>query len=561
MDPLSHPSTSSTSVTHPASSTPGSHAGSGANARPTRAGGRTRSGAGHGGHGRSGGARRGGGSFTARRPAAARPALSTREPRPPVESFEAAGLPARLVRALAERGISAPFPVQGATLPDVLAGENVLGRAKTGSGKTLGFGLPMLTRLAGRGPATALRPRGLILVPTRELAQQVSDALDPLSRALGLWLRPVYGGTSISRQISAMRRGVHIVVATPGRLLDLVERGACQLDDVEITVLDEADYMCDLGFLPAVRQILDATSPTGQRLMFSATLDREVEVLVREYLPEPVLVAVDPETSQVSTLSRHALEASDKFSQLEVVTALAGGQGRTLVFVRTQRDADHVAADLTRAGVPAEPLHGGLPQGARTRALAGFADGSRRVLVATDVAARGIHVDDVRLVVHLGPPEDTKTYQHRGGRTARAGADGADVLVTLATDRGKVRAMLRSAGVDARISPVGAGDPLVAEIAGPPAPRVEPGSIPPPRRPSTSGAPRRDGRAGEGRFGEARLGSGGRSTGSRFGEGGDGERGGRPGFGYRGAAAGGRTSRDGRGGPRRGGRPTYEGGA
>ncbi|OHV45347.1 DEAD/DEAH box helicase [Pseudofrankia sp. BMG5.36] len=436
-------------------------------------------------------------------------------------------------------------------MPDVLAGENVLGRAKTGSGKTLGFGLPMLTKLAGRGAATPLRPRGLILVPTRELAQQVSDALDPLSRAVGLWLRPVYGGTSISRQISAMRRGVHIVVATPGRLLDLVERGACQLDDVEITVLDEADYMCDLGFLPAVRQILDATSPNGQRLMFSATLDREVEVLVRDYLPDPVLVAVDPESSQVTTLTRHALEASDKTSQLEVVTALAGGQGRTLVFVRTQRDADHVARDLTRAGVPAEPIHGGLPQGARTRALAGFADGTRRVLVATDVAARGIHVDDVRLVVHLGPPEDAKTYQHRGGRTARAGADGADVLVTVAADRGKVRAMLRTAGVDAHVTPVGAGDPLVAEIAGPPAPRIEPGSIPPPRQ-AVDGR-RRDGRPGEGRQGEGRQGAS-RQAGTRFGEGrGGGDHAGRAGFGgYRGTAGSGRTSRDGRGAPRRG---------
>ncbi|WP_407661340.1 DEAD/DEAH box helicase [Frankia nepalensis] len=532
MAPLSHPSNS---ATHPTSATPGPSQTGGRPARPAR--GRARSG-GHSGHGGSGGSggHRGGprrGSSFPRRPA--RPPLPTREPRPPAESFEAAGLPPKLVRALAERGITAPFPVQAAALPDVLAGENVLGRARTGSGKTLGFGLPMLARLAGRGQATPLRPRGLILVPTRELAQQVSDALDPLSRSLGLWLRPVYGGTSISRQISVMRRGVHIVVATPGRLIDLMERGACQLDDVETIVLDEADYMCDLGFLPAVRTILDATSPTGQRLMFSATLDREVEVLVREYLPEPVLVAVDSEVSQVATLRRHALEAADKFRQLEVVTALAGGAGRTLVFVRTQRDADHVAADLRRAGVPAEPLHGGLPQGARTRALAGFADGTRRVLVATDVAARGIHVDDVRLVVHLGPPEDAKTYQHRGGRTARAGADGADVLVTLAADRGKVRAMLRTAGVEATITSVTPSDPLVAEIAGPPAPPVEPGSLPAPRPQSE---PRRAGpRFGGSGHGEARQG------GERAGRGG--------GFGHRGAA-GGRMSRDGRGAPRRG---------
>ena len=395
--------------------------------------------------------------------------------------------------------------MQASTLPDVLAGENVLGRARTGSGKTLAFGLPMLARLSGGGPAAPRRPRGLVLVPTRELAQQVNDALEPLTRALGLRMVPVYGGTSISRQISALRRGVHLVVATPGRLTDLVERGACELGGIEMTVLDEADFMCDLGFLPAVRALLDATPSTGQRLLFSATLDREVEVLVRDYLPDPVLVAIDSETSQVTTLARHALEAPDRTAQVALVTALAGGSGRTLVFVRTQRDADRISESLCRAGVPAEPLHGGMPQGARTRALAGFTDGFYRVLVATDVAARGIHVNGIRLVVHLGPPEDAKTYQHRGGRTARAGADGADVLVTLPAERGKVRGLLRAVGIEARPVPTTPEDPIVLELAGPPAPRVSRDEIPQARTGGSTG--------GRGpRFGGApRSGSGSRS--------------------------------------------------
>ncbi|WP_239334320.1 DEAD/DEAH box helicase [Frankia sp. CiP3] len=383
-------------------------------------------------------------------------------------------MPPSLVTALARQGITAPFPVQAATLPDVLAGENVLGRASTGSGKTLGFGLPMLAELSKNRAVAPGRPRGLILVPTRELAQQVHDALDPLARPLGLRLRAVYGGTSISRQISSLRRGVHIVVATPGRLTDLIERGACSLEEIAITVLDEADYMCDLGFLPAVRALLDATPAGGQRLLFSATLDREVEVLVRQYLPEPVLVAIDSETAQVSTLSRHALEAADPAAHTRLVTALAGGSGRTLVFARTQRGADRLAEQLTRSGVPAQPLHGGMAQNARTRALAGFADGAHRVLVATDVAARGIHVDGVDIVVHAGLPSDPKTYQHRGGRTARAGAHGADVLVSLPEERGIVRALLRAAGSDAQPEPADADAEVVARLAGPPAPRVLP---------------------------------------------------------------------------------------
>ncbi|ONH56233.1 helicase [Frankia sp. CcI49] len=453
--------------------------------------------------------------------------------------------------ALADRKILAPFPVQAATLPDVLAGENVLGRARTGSGKTLAFGLPLLARLSATGPARPRQPRGLILVPTRELAQQVNDVLAPLTRALGLWMTPVYGGTSISRQISAMRRGVHLVVATPGRLTDLIERDACLLDEIEITVLDEADFMCDLGFLPAVKALLDMTPSGSQRLLFSATLDREVEVLVRSYLPEPVLVAIDPEVSQVSTLARHALESVDRAAQLRLVTALAGGAGRTLVFVRTQRDADRVAQALTEAGVPAEPLHGGMPQGARTRALAGFTDGFYRVLVATDVAARGIHVDGISLVLHLGPPDDPKTYQHRGGRTARAGADGADVLVTVPAERGKARSLLRAVGVPAQPVPTLPDDPIVTELAGPPAPPVDPATIQARRRRDGG---RREGGRREGGFREGGFRDGARRDGA--GREGGYRRGG-PGAGQAGSGASG-SGRE--GGDRDGGsRPRFDG--
>jgi superfamily II DNA/RNA helicase len=403
-------------------------------------------------------------------------------------------LPRRLLAALSRHGVTEPFPVQAAALPDVLAGENVLGRARTGAGKTLAYGLPTLTRIAEGDPVRPGHPTGLVLVPTRELAQQVHDALLPYAQALRLRLRAVYGGTSIGRQIDSLRRGVHLIVATPGRLTDLLERQACSLDDIRVTVLDEADHMCDLGFLPAVQALLDATPADGQRLLFSATLDREVEVLVARYLPEPVLVAVDPEVSQATALTRHALEAADRAGHMRLVAALTGGSGRTLVFARTQHSTDRLSEQLTRAGVPARPLHGGMTQNARTKALAGFADGTHRVLVATDVAARGIHVDGVDLVVHAALPNDAKTYQHRGGRTARAGASGADVLVHLPEERAKAQALLRAVGCETRTQRADADHPLVAQLAGPPAPAGEPvpkaarvpADIPQPRKPTTA---------------------------------------------------------------------------
>ncbi|HSV66760.1 MAG TPA: DEAD/DEAH box helicase [Mycobacteriales bacterium] len=421
------------------------------------------------------------------------PPLATRDPRLAVTSFGAAGLPRPLVTALARHGIDTPFPIQGATLPDALAGDHVLGRAQTGSGKTLGFGLPLLARLAtsqpgGDRPRTRPgHPRGLILTPTRELAQQVADALAPLGQSLGLKLTTVYGGASMGRQITALSRGVDIVVATPGRLVDHIESGYCALDEVEITVLDEADHMCDLGFLPVVRSLLAQVPADGQRMLFSATLDRDVDGLVREFLPEPVLVAIDPEVPAVDTMTHHVFEAADREAKAELLAALTRGHGRTLMFARTRHGADRVSRALARAGIPAAALHGGMAQNARTRTLRSFTEGGHRVLVATDVAARGIHVDGIDLVVHADPPSEAKAYLHRSGRTARAGAAGTVVTVSLPEERRTVHGLLRDAGLDIGPVPVAAGDPLVTELVGPHAPFVPPAPPTPPSRPRPAG--------------------------------------------------------------------------
>lgn len=399
---------------------------------------------------------------------------ASRKPRQPAESFAAAGLPPRLVDAVARRGITEPLPIQSATLPDALAGEHVLGRARTGSGKTLGFGLPMLARLAAGSPrAVRGRPRGLVLVPTRELAQQVAGVLEPLAQSLGLKVTTVYGGSSLPRQVDALRRGVDVVVATPGRLTDLISRRVCDLGAVAITVIDEADHMCDLGFLPVVRELLGQVPAQGQRMLFSATLDGGVDVLVRTYLPRPVLVAVDPEVQPVALTAHHGFEAADRDAKLRLVTTLAGGRGRTLVFARTKHGADRLARQLAREGICAQALHGGMAQNARTRALRSFSDGSRPVLVATDVAARGIHVDDIRLVVHADPPDEHKAYLHRSGRTARAGGTGTVVVVSLPEERRAVESLLRAAGVSVKIERVGDADQRVDKVVGPARPRVE----------------------------------------------------------------------------------------
>jgi superfamily II DNA/RNA helicase len=371
-------------------------------------------------------------------------------PAPPDTTFAELGLPAPLVAALAKDGMLAPFAIQTRTLPDALAGKDVLGRAQTGSGKTLGFGLPLLARLAESSGQRAERsPRGLVLVPTRELARQVADVLAPLARSIGVRLTTVYGGAPMGRQIDALRNGVDLVIATPGRLIDLMERGAARLDRVSIAVLDEADHMADLGFLPDVSKILDETLPDGQRMLFSATLDRGVDTLVSRYLKDPAIHAVASAQSPVE-LADHRVFVLPAADKVNIAAQIAARPARTLFFVRTKHGADRLARQLSMAGAPAAAIHGNLNQNQRQRALAGFTAGHPRVLVATDVAARGIHVDDVDLVVHFDPPNDSKDYLHRSGRTARAGASGT---VLALVDPGQVR-LLANLHSEAGVTPV-----------------------------------------------------------------------------------------------------------
>jgi superfamily II DNA/RNA helicase len=389
-------------------------------------------------------------------------------PAPAATTFGQHGLPQPLVTVLARRGFEVPFAIQARTLSDSLAGRDVLGRAQTGSGKTLAFAVPMVARLAGpgAGPRTgrARRPRGLVLVPTRELARQVTDATEPLANALGLRVAAIYGGASIGRQIDRMRRGVDIVVATPGRLIDLLDRRVCALDEIEVTVLDEADYMADLGFLPAVTRILDETPAGGQRLLFSATLDRGVDRVVRTYLTNPAMHAVGPAISPVEAAD-HRLFTVRGEDKVAVAAEVASGPGRTLLFVRTKHGADRLARQLVRAGVDAAAIHGNLAQNARQRSLDGFAAGRPRVLVATDVAARGIHVDGVDLVVHFDPPADHKDYLHRSGRTARAGESGTVVVLAQPHEARLVEGLHDKAQVSATATAVRPGDAVVREVA------------------------------------------------------------------------------------------------
>ncbi|TAL23028.1 MAG: DEAD/DEAH box helicase [Frankiales bacterium] len=381
-------------------------------------------------------------------------------------TFAALGLPERLVIALARRGMEAPFAIQTRAIPDALTGRDVLGRGATGSGKTLAFGLPMLARLSASRPAERLRgtPRGLVLVPTRELAQQVSDALAPLAQALDLKVTTVYGGASMGRQIDQLRRGVDVVVATPGRLQDLIEQRECTLAKLEITVLDEADHMADLGFMPAVTTLLDMTAPGTQRLLFSATLDRGVDKLVRQYLVDPAIHAVATAESHVTTMD-HRVYAVQGDAKVDIAAEIGARPGRTLFFVRTKHGADRLAMQMRKVGVQAAAIHGNLTQNARKRALEDFASGHARVLVATDVAARGIHVDDVDLVVHFDPPADHKDYLHRSGRTARAGASGT-VLSMVTSDQVRDHQRMRErAGVQVSAQSVVVGHPAVRELA------------------------------------------------------------------------------------------------
>ncbi|MDL2081290.1 DEAD/DEAH box helicase [Streptomyces sp. GXMU-J15] len=385
----------------------------------------------------------------------------------PEVTFADLGLPEGVVRKLAQNGVTTPFPIQAATIPDALAGKDILGRGRTGSGKTLSFGLPTLARLSG-GRTEKHKPRAVILTPTRELAMQVADALQPYGDQLGLKMKVVCGGTSMGNQIYALERGVDVLVATPGRLRDIINRGACSLEDVQVAVLDEADQMSDLGFLPEVTELLDQVPSGGQRMLFSATMENEIKTLVDRYLNDPVSHEVDAAQGAVTTMSHHILIVKPK-DKAPVTAAIASRKGRTIIFVRTQLGADRVAEQLRDAGVKADALHGGMTQGARTRTLADFKDGYVNVLVATDVAARGIHVDGIDLVLNVDPAGDHKDYLHRAGRTARAGRTGTVVSLSLPHQRRQIFRLMEDAGVDASRHIIQGGaafDPEVAEITG-----------------------------------------------------------------------------------------------
>ncbi|GAA2717259.1 DEAD/DEAH box helicase [Actinoplanes palleronii] len=380
-------------------------------------------------------------------------------------SFIELGVPAVLSGALAELGITSPFPIQAATLPDSLAGRDLLGRGRTGSGKTYAFALPVVARLAAANkPRRPGRPRALILAPTRELATQIEAAVRPLADAAGLRTMTVFGGVGANPQINALRNGVDILVACPGRLDDHIRNGHASLDAVEITVLDEADHMADLGFLPVVKRLLGQTPAGGQRLLFSATLDNGIDILVRQFLRKPVTHHVDSAAQAPVEMDHHVLHVhpDDRFG---VLVDLLAAPGRSVVFTRTKRRAKVLTKQLISAGVPAVELHGNLAQNARNRNLSAFSDGSAATLVATDIAARGIHVDDVLLVIHADPPVEHKAYLHRSGRTARAGARGT--VITLMTDdqQADVRDLTRKAGIKPITRRARPGDALLADLA------------------------------------------------------------------------------------------------
>jgi len=400
-----------------------------------------------------------------RRPSAqrGRRGLANRAAAAPAVSFAAAGVPAPLVAALAAAGITTPFPIQAATLPDALAGRDILGRGQTGSGKTLGFCIPLVAGLAD-GYTSACRPRGLVLVPTRELASQVHAVLAPLAESMGLSVATIYGGVPQKPQVAKLRDRADIVVACPGRLADLIEQGHCHLGDVEISVLDEADHMADLGFLPVVRRLLDMTPPGGQRMLFSATLDAAVDVLARRFMDRPVQHDTGPAEAPAAMV--HHLLTVVPADRVGVVTALAGGGGRSLVFTRTKHAARRLARQLTTSGIPAAELHSDLSQGVRERNLASFASGVVRVIVATDIAARGIHVDGIDLVIHADSPAEHKAYLHRSGRTARAGAAGTVITLQTPAQAAAVRDLMRKAAVVPLTAAVTPGSALLRSIAG-----------------------------------------------------------------------------------------------
>ncbi|MFC7266090.1 DEAD/DEAH box helicase [Streptomyces lutosisoli] len=406
---------------------------------------------------------------------------------PAVTSFADLELPTEVLRTLTELGVREPFPIQAATLPNALAGRDLLGRGRTGSGKTLAFGLPLLVRTAGRR-AESKQPLALVLVPTRELAQQVTEALAPYADALRLRMATVVGGMSIGRQAAALRDGAEIVVATPGRLHDLIERKACRLGRVRITVLDEADQMCDMGFLPQVTEVLDQVHPDGQRMLFSATLDRDVDHLVRSYLHDPVVHSVDPPAGAVTTMDHHVLivHGPDRYA---VTTEIAARDGRVLLFLDTKHAVDQLTRHLRASGVHAAALHSGKAQPQRTRTLAQFKNGQITVLVATNVAARGLHIDDLDLVVNVDPPTDPKDYVHRAGRTARAGESGRVVTLVLSGQRREMSRLMAEAGIEPTVTKVRSGEAELSRITGAKAPSGAPLDGPAAPRPKNTNAP------------------------------------------------------------------------
>jgi len=404
------------------------------------------------------------------------------------KTFADLGVPGPIVGALAARGATDPFPIQAETLPDALAGRDVLGRAKTGSGKTLAFAIPLVSRLSTRNRRPS-RPMGLVLAPTRELATQISATLEPLAAATDMRVSTIFGGVSQTRQVAALKSGVDIVVACPGRLEDLMNQRLISLDAVEITVIDEADHMADLGFLPGVTRILAATPAGGQRLLFSATLDNGVDKLVKRFLRNEVLHSVDEANSPVSEMTHHVFHVASAEAKKELVHRLASGTGRRILFLRTKHQARQLAKQLTASGVPSVDLHGNLSQPARDRNLAMFATGDAQVLVATDIAARGVHVDDVELVVHIDPPSEHKSYLHRSGRTARAGSTGDVVTVVLPDQRQHTQTLLRRAGIKVAAQQVTAASDVVEALVGEVAPYRAPApAVSRPQQPRRSSA-------------------------------------------------------------------------
>ncbi|WP_431949831.1 DEAD/DEAH box helicase [Actinacidiphila sp. bgisy167] len=451
---------------------------------------------------------------------------STTPALPAVEDFAALDMPAGLLKTLTAQGVTTPFPIQAATLPNSLAGRDLLGRGRTGSGKTLAFGLALLARTAGLR-AEPKAPLGLVLVPTRELAQQVTDALTPYATAVNLRMATVVGGLSMAKQAATLRRGVEVLVATPGRLNDLVQQGDCVLGSVGITVLDEADQMTDMGFLPQITRLIERVRPDGQRMLFSATLDGNIDRLVQRFLTDPVVHSVDPSAGAVTTMEHHVLHVLDETDKKAVTTRIAARDGRVILFLDTKRSADRLAKRLLAVGVRAAALHGGRSQPQRNRTLEQFKSGQVTALVATNVAARGIHIDDLDLVVNVDPPTDHKDYLHRGGRTARAGGSGRVVTLVLPEQKRDVTRLMSDAGIRPRTARITSSAPELSTLTGAREPSGVAVTIEVPQpaaAPRAAREDRRDGAGNGGRTARRRRGgaAGAAPTGAAAGNGGRG---------------------------------------